>query len=87
MPDTRSRLIVVALALTTGIAAAAQEPPPSDLQFEAASIRPSGPGGPPISGTTIQGNRLRGINVTLLGLMRAPMDVLVIESAERPTPD
>jgi hypothetical protein len=57
MPDTRSRLIVVALALTMGIAAAAQEPPPpSDLQFEAASIRPSGPGGPPISGTTIQGN-------------------------------
>jgi hypothetical protein len=50
---------VTALALTVGITAAAQDRPASELRFEAASIRPSSPGGPPISGTQIQANRLR----------------------------
>ena len=71
MTDRRSGLIVAALALTAGIAAAAQDKPSSALRFEVASIRPSAPGGPPISGTTIQANRLRGTNVTLLALIQS----------------
>jgi uncharacterized protein (TIGR03435 family) len=59
------------MALTTGFTAAAQDKPPSVLKFEVASIRPAAPGGPPISGTTINANRLRGSNVTLLGLIRS----------------
>jgi uncharacterized protein (TIGR03435 family) len=71
MPDTRYRFVAAALALTAGIAAAAQDKAPTTLKFEVASIRPSAPGGPPISGTTINANRLRGTNVTLLGLIRS----------------
>jgi hypothetical protein len=71
MPDRRSRLVVAALVLTAGIAAAAQDGPPAGLRFEAASIRPSSPGGPPISGTIIQGNRLRATRTSLLGLIRS----------------
>ena len=71
MPDRRTQFVVAVLALTAGIGAAAQGAPPSPLRFEAASIRPSPPGGPPISGTTISGNRLRATNATLLSLIRA----------------
>ena len=70
MCDTRSRLPVAAVVLAAGIAAAAQDAP-SDLRFEAAAIRRSSPGGPPISGTVIQGNRLRATNVSLLALIRS----------------
>jgi uncharacterized protein (TIGR03435 family) len=70
MPDRRSRFILAALVFAAGIAASAQAPP-SGLRFEAASIRPSPPGGPPISGTTIRANRLRATNATLLNLIRS----------------
>src|SRR5688572_26996604 len=70
MADRSIRSIVAAFTLAAGIAVSAQVAPPG-LRFEAASIRPSPPGGPPISGTTIQGNRLRGTNVSLLGLIRS----------------
>ena len=59
-------LVVVAVA-----AMDAQDKPPSTPGFEAASIRPSAPGGPPISGTTLQGNRLRGMKTTLHALIRS----------------
>jgi len=71
MADRSIPSIVAALTLAAGIAVSAQVAPPSGLRFEAASIRPSPPGGPPISGTTIQGNRLRGTNASLLGLIRS----------------
>ena len=71
MSVRRIRFIVTALALAAGIAVSAQVAPPSGLRFEAASIRPSPPGGPPISGTTIQSNRLRSINTSLLSLIRS----------------
>ena len=69
MRDVRIHSIVAILALTIGIAGAQNEP--SGLRFEAASIRPSAPGGPPISGTTINANRMRGTKVTLFGLIRS----------------
>ena len=69
MTDRRSLFMVAALALAA--AAAAQDRPASPLKFEAASIRPSPTGGPPISGTTIQANRMRGGQVTLLALIRS----------------
>src|SRR5688500_10002998 len=69
MPDRRVRCLVAARALTAGLAAAAQVAPPFGLRFEAASIRPSPR--PPISGTTIQANRLRANNTTLLALIRS----------------
>jgi uncharacterized protein (TIGR03435 family) len=61
--------LVSVLILSAGLAGAqdASAPP----RFEAASIRPTAPGGPPISGTTIQANRLRAMNTTLLGLIRS----------------
>ncbi len=58
--------VVIAVAAMT-----AQDKPASTPGFEAASIRPSAPGGPPISGTTLQGNRLRGTKTTLLALIRS----------------
>jgi uncharacterized protein (TIGR03435 family) len=70
MADRRT-LLMLALGVSTAIVAAAQDRPASGLRFEAASIRPSATGGPPFSGTTIQGNRLRGTSVTLLGLIRS----------------
>jgi uncharacterized protein (TIGR03435 family) len=69
MTDRRPLFVAAALALAA--AAAAQDRPASELRFEAASIRPSSPGGPPISGTTIQANRMRGTKVTLLALIRS----------------
>lgn len=69
MRDVRIHSVVAILALAIGVAAAQNEP--TALRFEAASIRPSAPGGPPISGTTINANRLRGTKVTLLGLIRS----------------
>jgi uncharacterized protein (TIGR03435 family) len=57
------------LALTAGIAIA-QNDGTSTLRFEAASIRPRAPGGPPISGTTINANRLRAFKTTLLDLIQ-----------------
>jgi uncharacterized protein (TIGR03435 family) len=57
------------LILSAGLSAA--QDPSTPLRFEAASIRPSAPGGPPISGTTIQANRLRALNTTLLALIRS----------------
>src|SRR5688572_32963416 len=71
MADRSIRSIVAAFTLAAGIAVSAQVAPPSGLRFEAASIRPGPPGGPPISGTTVQGNRLRGTNASLLGLIRS----------------
>lgn len=71
MTYRRSDSFVAALALTGGIAVVAQDVPPTGLRFEAASIRPAAPGGPPISGTTIQTNRLRGTKVSLLALIRS----------------
>src|SRR5262245_16457737 len=67
----RGILALMVLGVSTSIVAAAQDRPASQLRFEAASIRPSSPGGPPISATTIQANRLRGTNVTLFGLIRS----------------
>lgn len=61
-----SSLVVIAVA-----AMAAQDNTPSAPGFEAASIRPSAPGGPPISGTTLRGNRLRGTKTTLHALIRS----------------
>ena len=69
MVTRRIRSVVPVLALTAGIAIA-QNDGTSTLRFEAASIRPSAPGGPPISGTTINANRLRAFNTTLLDLIR-----------------
>ena len=69
MTDRRPLFVVAALALAA--AAAAQDRPASDLRFEAASIRPSTPGGPPMSGTMIQAKRMRGGQVTLLALIRS----------------
>lgn len=71
MIDRRTFSVVAALALAAAIATAAQDRPASELRFDTASIRPSAPGGPPISGTTIQANRLRGAKVTLLALIRS----------------
>jgi len=71
MIDRRTFFVVAALALAAAIATAAQDRPASELRFDTASIRPSAPGGPPISGTTIQANRLRGSKVTLLALIRS----------------
>ena len=70
MTGRRTPLIVAALALTAGITTAQDRLAPA-LRFEAASIRPSAEGGPPISGTTIQANRMRGAKVTLLALIRS----------------
>ncbi len=70
MNSQRSLQVVLLLVLTAGVGAAQNEAP-SSLRFEAASIRPSAPGGPPISGTIINANRLRGTRVTLLGLIRS----------------
>ena len=70
MRDVRIHSVVAILALTISVAAARNQTP-SSLRFEAASIRPSAPGGPPISGTTISANRLRGTKVTLFGLIRS----------------
>src|SRR5262245_25686482 len=70
MRDVRIHVVAAILGLTIGIVAA-QDGAPSSLRFEAASIRPSAPGGPPISGTTISANRLRGTRATLLGLIRS----------------
>jgi uncharacterized protein (TIGR03435 family) len=69
--DVRFRFAVVALALISGTAGIAQDAPSPALRFEAASIRPTAPGGPPISGTTIGANRLRAGNATLLNLIRS----------------
>jgi uncharacterized protein (TIGR03435 family) len=71
MIDRRTFFVVAALALAAAIATAAQDRPASELRFDTASIRPSASGGPPISGTTIQANRLRGTKVTLLALIRS----------------
>jgi len=71
MPDRRTGFLVVGTALTAAISVTAQDGPPAALRFEAASIRPSAPGGPPISGTLLQGNRLRGTNTSLLALIRS----------------
>ena len=68
MPDRHTGFALCTLVLTSALAAVAQD---ARLRFDAASIRPAAPGGPPISGTTIQGNRLRGTNVTLLALIRS----------------
>jgi uncharacterized protein (TIGR03435 family) len=62
-------IVVLGFVLAGGFAAAQNEP--AGLRFEAASIRPTAPGGPPISGTTISANRLRGTRVTLFGLIRS----------------
>ena len=70
-PQRSSLFVVAALALAAAMAAAAQDRPASELKFEAASIRPSAQDGPPISGTTIQANRMRGSKVTLLALIRS----------------
>jgi uncharacterized protein (TIGR03435 family) len=67
----KSLRLAAVVALVTVTAVAAQDRPSSELGFEAASIRPSAPGGPPISGTTVRGNRLRGTKTTLYGLIRA----------------
>lgn len=69
--DRRTLFFATALALAAGFAATAQDRPSSELRFEVASIRLSPPGGPAISGTTIQANRLRGTSVTLYGLIRS----------------
>ena len=69
MIDRRPLFVVTALALAA--AAAAQDRPAAELRFEAASIRPSAAAGPPISGTTIQANRMRGTRATLLALIRS----------------
>lgn len=71
MTDRRTLFAVAAPALAAAIGAAAQDRSPSELEFEAASIRPSSPGGLPFSGTTLQGNRLRETKVTLLALIRS----------------
>lgn len=71
MTDRHTLLFAVAALALAAAAAAAQDQPSSVLRFDAASIRPSTPGGPPISGTTIQANRMRGTSVTLLALIRS----------------
>ena len=71
MTSRRPLFAVAALALAAAVAANAQNRLPPELRFEAASIRPSAAGGPPISGTTIQANRMRGSKVTLLALIRS----------------
>src|SRR5688572_21208551 len=65
-------LLMAGLLVSASVAAVAgQDQSPASLGFEAASIRPSAAGGPPISGTTLQGNRLRGTKVTLRALVRS----------------
>ena len=71
MEPPRSSLFVVATLAVAAALSSAQDRPASELKFEAASIRPSAPGGAPISGTTIQANRMRGSKVTLLALIRS----------------
>ena len=62
---------IAAPALAAAIAGAAQNRPAENLRFDAATIRPSAPGGPPMSGTFIQANRMRGTSVTLQALIRS----------------
>lgn len=65
-------LLMAGLLVSASVAAlAAQDQSSASLGFEAASIRPSAPGGPPISGTTLRGNRLRGTKTTLHALIRS----------------
>ena len=71
MTYRRPLFLAAALALAGAVAGAAPDRPASALRFDAASIRPSTPGCPPISGTTIQANRMRGTSVTLLALIRS----------------
>lgn len=61
--------LALAATVFAGMATGAQEPAGTDLRFDAASIRPAPATGPPISGTTIRDNRLRGTNVTVYGLV------------------
>lgn len=65
-------LLMAGLLVSVSVAAlAAQDQSPASLGFEAASIRPSAPGGPLVSGTTLQGNRLRGMRTTVVALIRS----------------
>jgi uncharacterized protein (TIGR03435 family) len=67
----KSLLMAGLLVSVSAAALIAQDQPAASLGFEAASIRPSAPGGPPISGTTLRGNRLRGTKTTLHALIRS----------------
>ena len=71
MLSGRPFFVAAALALAVGVTVAAQNKPTATLRFEAATIRPSAPDGSPISGTMLEGNRLRGTRTTLLALIRS----------------
>ena len=70
MLHTGRLIAILTVAMLTGLTLAARQPAGPDLRFEAASIRPAPAPGPPISGTTITANRMRGTNVTLFALVR-----------------
>lgn len=64
--------LLAALVLGGVVAAAAQAPSSPDTpRFEAASIKPSPPGGSFSSGTTIRANTFRATNAPVLGLVRS----------------